>query len=932
MKIMNDTRNARSRGRSLATVVAMMSALLLLFGPAQLFAQDEPGGVRGQVVEAATGTPLAGAQVLVEGTTRGTMTNRDGQFRIGELRPGTYTVQVRSLGYRTVQQEVRVLPESFTDMELALRVSAVPLDEVVATGQPGPVARREIATSIATIDTRELETAPVNSLSELLQGRAPGVTVMPSGGMPGQGSRIVLRGLGSLQRITQPVIYVDGIRIDNSADTFMDQSSFGGHAWVGLDDITPEDIERIEIVRGASAANLYGTEAAAGVMQIFTKQGQEGIQQFYLRSEAGFADTPRDWWDVGGHSARVDDFYDQYVSTGMQHRQHVSVRGAVDRFNYYASGSYRNVEGVIPNTGLMHAGFRANMNVSPFQDFIFGVSTGFSRRSMDLPYDGDHQFGFTRSALGAPGGVALHPDTSLMLDVGLAASRYTAGARMEWTPGTRWRHALVLGLDFFTSDNTDLRPFGTPTAPDNAGAKANARRIANTYNLDYQGSYRFDLTPDIRSRTSFGIQGYQREINWNWAYGEGWPAPGLETINVAANDTGNEDRVYTEQVGFFLEEQLGYRDFLYVSIAGRLDGHSAAGANERWQLYPKLGVSYLPSEQGLLPDAFGTVRLRAAYGEAGLHPEEFSALRTLIPVAVVPNIAGGIVPGNLGNPDLAPERSREIELGADVGLLNDRVSFEATYYNQRVNNAIFPVMAIPSHGFIQPQVRNVGGLRAQGFELGADAVLVRRPGLNWSVWTNLALHESEVDEFTDETAIPENIFGSQWIRPGAPVAAFFDENDELIGPAYPTRTLSVGTRMGLPGGLSVRALLDHQSGHYVESNTLRELDMAALAADDPTAIFDTPASAYIFAADFWRLREVVVGYTVPAGLYRALPVQSAELNIGGRNLWRSHDYPGIEVEGSYNPSLQRANQTYFGAPLPRQIVVGLSARFGAVDR
>lgn len=932
MRTMNETKLAPGRGRLLAMAMAMVGALALLLGPADLAAQDGAGGVRGQVVEEMTGDPLPNVQIVVVGTTRGTLTNRQGTFRIGELRPGTYTIQVRSLGYRAERAEVEIQAETFAEVEFRLRVAAVPLDEIVATGQPGPVARRTIATSIATVDASELEATPINSLSDMLQSRAPGVTVLPSGGMPGQGSRIILRGLGSLQRTTQPVIYIDGIRIDNSADTFMDQSSFGGHAWTGLDDINPEDIARIEIVRGASAANLYGTEAAAGVVQIFTKQGQEGIQQFYLRSEAGFSETPREWWAMDGHSPRVDEFYDQHVSPGMQHRQHISVRGAVDRFNYYASGSYRNVEGVLPNTGLMHAAFRANMNVSPFQDFVFGVSTGYARRTLDFPYDGDHQYGFLRNALGAEGGATLHPDTSLMLDVGLASSRYTAGARMEWTPGLRWRHQLVMGLDFFTSDNTDLRPFGTPTAPNNQGSKANARRIANTYNLDYQTSFRADLTPAWESRTSFGIQGYQREINWNWAYGEGWPAPGLETINVAAYNTGNEDRVYTEQVGFYLEEQLNFRDFLYLTLSGRVDGHSAAGSNERWQLYPKLGVSYLPTEQGLLPEAFGTLRLRAAYGEAGQQPEDFSALRTLIPVAVVPNIAGGIVPGNLGDENLAPERSREIELGADVGFLNDRVSLEATYYNQRVDNAIFPIMSIPSMGFIQPQVRNVGGLKGQGVELAVDASLIQNGSFDLGVWANAAFHESEVMEFADETAIAENIFGSQWIRPGAPVAAFFDEDDNVIGPAYPTRTLGFGTRASLPGGVTVRALLDHQGGHYIQSNTLRELDMMALAAEDPGAVFDRPASDYIFPADFWRLREVVVAYSLPANLFRILPLQGLELNIAGRNLWRSQDYPGIEVEASYNPSLERANQSYFGAPLPRQFVVGLSARFGAIDR
>jgi TonB-dependent starch-binding outer membrane protein SusC len=901
---------------------------LLLFAPQVLAAQEEMGGVRGQVVEARTGEPVANAQILLEGTTRGTLTGRDGQFRIGELRPGTYTVRVRSIGYRSARAEVQVRPETFADLDFTLRVTAVPLDEVVATGQPGLVARREIATSIATIDPAELELVPITSFSEMLQSRAPGVTIMPSGGMPGQGSRVILRGLGSLQRNVQPVIYVDGIRVDNSGDTFMEQSSFGGHAWTGLDDINPDDIQRIEIVRGASAANQYGSEAAAGVVQVFTKQGQEGIQQFFFRSEAGVSDAPRDLWGLDGRTPRADDFFANYVGSGFQHRQHISVRGAVDRFNYYASGTHQDVGGVIPNSGMGHSAFRANMNVSPFQEFSVGINTAFSRRTVDFPYDGDSPFGFGRSALGAEHATALHPDTALLLDVGLAASRYTAGARLDWTPMTNWSHQLVLGLDYFASDNTDLRPFGNPASPDAAGSKANARRIANTFNADYQTSYAFDLTPDLRSRTSFGIQGYQQEINWNWAYGEGWPAPGLTTIQRAADDTGNENRVYSEQLGFFLEEQLNLRDFLYLTLAGRFDGHSAAGRDARWQFYPKFGVSYLPSEQGLLPEALGTLRLRAAYGEAGQAPEAFTSLTTLIPVAVVPNIAGGIVPGNIGDPNLAPERSREVELGADIGLLDDRVALEMTYYNQHIDNAIFPVFSTPSLGFIQPQVRNVGGLRAQGFELAGEAILLQTPALDWTVWSNLALHESEVLEFTDETAVAENIYGTQWIRPGHSVAAFFDEAGEEIGPAYPTRSVQVGTSARLPAGFSLRALLDHQGGHYLESNTLRVLDELATP---PGEIFDTPRSDYVFPADFWRLREVALGYELPAGILAALPIQSAELSVAGRNLWRSQSYPGIEAEASWNPLLERGNQTFFGAPLPRQLVVGLSARFGALD-
>ncbi len=947
-----NTRQGLKVGRLLAGMAALIAVLIAgLAAPAPVLAQnDETGGVQGRVMDARTGVPIPHASVQIQGTTRGGFTSQEGRFRIGELRPGTYTVMVRSIGYRSEQAEVQVQAGTFAPVEFELRVSAVPLDEVVATGQATQVARREVATSIAVIETTPLENVPINSLSELLQARAPGVTVLPSGGMPGQGSRIVLRGLNSLQRSVQPVIYVDGIRIDNSAGTFM-ASTIGDHGWTGLDEISPEDIERIEIVRGPSAAALYGSEAAAGVIQVFTKQGLDGIQQFYMRSEVGMADTPRSWWELPlprdvpyGHeadwyqTARLDNFYDQYVSTGMQYRQHLSVRGSVDRFSYYASGTHRDVDGVLPNSRMGQTAFRGNMNVSPFQEFNLGISTGFSRRIMDLPYDGNHEYGFGLNALGARRrigedglehmrrGVNLTPYRVMGLEARLASSRFTAGTTMDWAPTRNWNHRLVLGLEFFTTDNTDLRPFGNPASPNSEGSKVNTRRIANTYNLDYQTTYGFDITPTLRSRTSFGVQGYTKEDGWNWAYGEGWPAPGLITIQRAAEQTGTEDRIYTEQLGVFLEEQLSFQDYLYLTLAGRFDGHSAAGANARWQLYPKVGVSYLPSEQGILPAAFGTLRLRAAYGEAGNVPTPYSALRSYRGIIVDSgDTPMGMIPLNIGDPNLAPERNREIELGADMALLNDRISAEVTYYTQRIDNAIFPVYDISSYGFVHPQARNVAAMRAQGLELAADVVLMRSAAFTWRVSTNLALHESEVEDFGDETAIPENLYGTQWIRPGYPVASFFDEDGEHIGPAYPTTSLQVGSQIRLRGGLSLRGLLDHQRGHYLESNTLRVLDEAAAPAG---TVFDAPPSDYVFPADFWRLREVVLGYELPQGLYAALPIQALELSVSGRNLWRSQSYPGIEAQASYNPGLEMANQTFFGAPLARQMVVGLTMRFG----
>ncbi len=281
--------------------LALAAALILLpmaLGPAE--AQAQTGTVTGTVTSQA-GEPLVGAQVMIVGTQRGTLTNARGAFIFTGVPAGERQIRVVLLGYRAETQTVQIPADGTATVDFRLTVAAIDLDAVVVTGQATATSRREVGTSIASIDVGALEASPIKSVSQLLQARAPGVNVMPGGGKSGQGTRIVLRGAASVSQANEPLIYVDGVRIDNSAPLGIGTTT-AGTTWSGLDDINPADIERVEIVRGASAATLYGTEAAAGVIQIFTRRGAEGRAVWNYSGEAGVLQTPLEWWDISEYS------------------------------------------------------------------------------------------------------------------------------------------------------------------------------------------------------------------------------------------------------------------------------------------------------------------------------------------------------------------------------------------------------------------------------------------------------------------------------------------------------------------------------------------------------------------------------------------------------------------------------------------------------
>lgn len=959
----------------------IMAVILPLTAPVSAQAT---GRIVGQVTDASTQAPLSGVQVFIPGTQFGSLTNQDGRYLLLNVPAGTHTLRTVVIGYGAQETTINLDAGGTATANFALNISAVALDEVVVTGQGRETARREIGNSITTVSTEGLENAPVTSMSELLQGRSAGMTIMSGGGTVGQGSKIILRGAGSIAMGVQPLIYVDGVRIDNT-----DYSGVwtGGTSWSGIDDINPADIERVEVVKGAAAATLYGTEASAGVIQIFTKRGREGqTSNWTYSSEYGVNNTPKDWWDV---SLYAPWFYDNYVDNGTVMEQQLSTQGGLEGFSYFASGTYRTQVGMLPGNEEDYYSFRGNMQLFPREDLVLQLNTGYVERKVSMPQDANNIYGYGINAIaGGPTGLFMPIDEIQLIETQMKSDRFTSGLKAEWRPLEDLMLRATAGADILHFDNFEFQPYGANSF-NPLGRKDNTRRNKTSLNVELAGAWFRQLTDDVKMDISAGFQAYTTDEGRSEAFGRDFPAPGLSTVGSAANTTGWEWRREQKSAGFYLQDQIGFKDYLFLTVGARADGHSAFGEDHPYEVYPKAAVSYVISEHGLFPDFVEQFRVRTAYGTAGQQPGAFDAVRTWQPASALEGVAA-VTPQNLGNPELAPEKSYEFEGGFDADLFRGRLGIEATYYNQRTEGALIAVRYPPSEGFLSTQLENVGEIKNHGLEFSANGLIMELDNFRWSGAVNLHLTENEILNLGEEEELYQH--WTQAHRVGFPLGAFYgdrfvvkdgqavevkdtpwvldadgnpvldengnkitnEDNPGYIGPPFPTRTFQFSSTMDIFDRWHLRFMLDHSGGNYAESATIRWV--ARMTIPDGTegvdpqfygesalkichettdkailAFCESPwptggRGNVVMPADFWKLREITLSYDVPAEFLGNFGFDSGMLYFTGRNLWRSIDTWAMEAEANYSTN-DLSNQDYFITPIPRQFTFGLRLGF-----
>jgi len=732
---------------------------------------QQTGTVIGTVIGAVEGRPLASAQVMIAGTGIGTLSNNSGRFELRDVPTGEQVVQVQLLGYAQVERSVTVSAGDNVTVNIELRRTALALDEVVVTGAGQATARRQLGNTIETIGADRLENLPINTMSDALQARSPGVLVRTGGGSPGQGSQITIRGQGSLSQSNRPIVYVDGVRIDEG-------SGQGGWAASRLDDINPASIERIEVLKGAAAATLYGTEASNGVIQIFTKSGQEGAARWTVRTGGGFSRAIRGQYeplagfavaeersctrlygcDLGTRGIRefwgldVQPFevfsvslYDPMLETGRHHEHSLEVSGGTSLFTYHIGGRYSWEDGIInnkdfghPQTGEynledLHEVYQLNANFSifPRDNLRIQVTSRYTNRH-STPLDTGQASVVSLNQYGKPE-IATHANpmgwTSFMsvrdamqvIDSEDTA-RYGSSIAADYslTPDLNLR--FTTGLDVLNETRAQFYPYdwavsGTTTRNPN-GFRNVGSRARRDLSFEAVASWSTRWADDFTSSLVVGAQALASNTHRIGNTGARFPGPGLEVTQAASIQSAIESKLRTVNLGIFAQEQVGFRDYLFVTLGLRYDQHSAFGADAGGALYPKLSASFIPSSRSAW-EGFGPVsslRLRGAMGQSGLQPGAFDAATTWRPRS---SEAGpGLAPANLGNPTLAPEVTTEWEGGFEVGFYNDRFALEGTYWNRTVKDALVARQFQPSGGFLTRQLDNIGQVDAQGVDLG----------------------------------------------------------------------------------------------------------------------------------------------------------------------------------------------------------------------
>ncbi|HXI63773.1 MAG TPA: TonB-dependent receptor plug domain-containing protein, partial [Gemmatimonadales bacterium] len=401
----------------IATAFVLVAALFA--GPVQA----QQGTVAGQVTDKSNQQPVVGAQVLITGTSLQARTGRDGHFTIIKVPAGQYSVQVRIIGFATGTMSVSVAAGEVATADFALTAAAVPLDAIVVSATGEEQIKRELGNNVGSIDAAKInqEAAPQNA-SDLLNSRIPGVEVMQSGGTTGTGSRIRIRGATSLSLRNEPIVVVDGVRIDNTPQAGSLENFTGGQAPSRLNDLNPDDIESIEVVKGPSAAALYGTDAANGVIQIRTKRGRPGPTKWSAYAEGGALNDKGDWpanffsRRAAGTSCRlsseaqgictivgVDSFnpllQNTPFRTGVHQDYGLSASGGNDITTFYLSGDFQRERGVFQSNDLRKTNLRANFTNQVSRLMDIAVNVGYVSSQLNLPQNDNNDQGIVASGL-----------------------------------------------------------------------------------------------------------------------------------------------------------------------------------------------------------------------------------------------------------------------------------------------------------------------------------------------------------------------------------------------------------------------------------------------------------------------------------------------------------------------------------------------------
>lgn len=809
-----------------ALAAASATAVSAASAPTRLadFVQERSTGsdrtlasITGRVTDEATGRPLVSVQVFVAGTELGTTTDADGRYAIQDVPAGAREIRARLLGYGEKSQAVTVPAEGTVAVDFQLATQAIALDALLVTGTAGRQERRAQGAAIANVNVAQVsDVAPVTDVAEILQARVPGVSLTQGSGVAGSAQQIRIRGASSISLSNEPLIYIDGIRADAR---LVDIAS--GAIVSPMNDLSPSEIESIEIVKGPAAATLYGADASAGVIQIITKRGAAGAgfrQTFslgYSRLDPDF--TPYENFGVcrqvdlniqGGicQGRAVGDIVSDspmrrygLPEKGDQLSFSWTTRGGGDRYGFFSAIAADRENGLFPNSRYDRYSVRANYNIVPADGFRLEVNFPITRVVGDFPVTAGSSRGWTVGGwagtpltVGTPtdGWFASNrtPGAIANIEHTLSSVRVVPDVKVNWDPMPQWHNRLTLGSDLSLMETSQLFPKndrGWYSAQENRGQITETRRKLVSFTANYLSTVNLRITDSWGSSLSAGSEIQYLEEDETFAFGNSLTTNAARSVSAAAQVSGGQELTRDRRVGFYGQFEPNFRERLYLQFGLRADRFAAFGSDAPWFLSPSARVSYVLSEEPFWSLAWiPSLRLRAAYGTTGRAPSAGASLQTYsaAPYLTGPGqVASGIVPLNPGNAELEAERGEEFEAGFDAGLFGERVGLELTYFNKATRNLLLQVPQPPSLGFVQERWENIGEVRNRGFEVALRAQLLNRENLTFDVNAGIATLDNEVIDLGGVAGFSSIRFGSvNQVVEGRQVGAFYSHKIQRV--------------------------------------------------------------------------------------------------------------------------------------------------------
>lgn len=968
--------------------------------------------VNGVVRDALTQETLPGVNIMIKGTTQGTSTDFDGNFRI-DIAVAEPVLIFSFVGYNT--QEIPVMGR--TVINVLLEQETKRLDEVVVIGY-GSESRRLLTGSIGAINTEGIQERPIQSIDNILQGQTAGVQITQNSGTPGAAMTVRIRGNSSINAGNQPLYVVDGVPIISGG---FSQVSFGGQSVSALSDLNPNDIESISILRDASAAAIYGARASNGVVLITTKRGKTKDTKFSFNAYTGQQRADRllemlnakQFLELQNEIA-INDlgtplYTQEYIDTFKTNTNwldkvfrsapissaELSASSGGDKTSFYISGSFFDQKGILLGTDFQRISSRFNVdhNVNEWLKVGAGISL---TNSMNNRVEGDQSTNgplpnavssfptnpiYNSDGTYFEGGFFANPVAIAREAVNEARSfRSLGNVFAEVRPFSGAVLSSKLGYDFINYSEHSFDPTTTRQGARYNGlgfeAFSKAVNISSNTTLDYSYSVGEN---NLGIMLGSSIESYENLSTI--VRGQDYPSNALQYVGSAAVTTGSASLTRSTLMSYFTRIRYNYKYRYLLTFNARYDGSSRFGANNQYGFFPSVSGAWRISEEDFLSDLnwLSEFKLRVSSGITGNDRIGNFAFMGLYGAGFNYGRESGIAPLQLSNPDLKWETTLENNFGIDVGLFNERITFNVDYYIKYTADLLLDQPLPPSSGF-EYVSRNVGEMENRGFEFNVSTVNLEG---DWSWTTNFNVSTNrnkvtrlygDVDRIIDEA---RGNRGNNSIFIGQPIGVFYgyhwlgvdpttgdcvyedkdgdgeitSADQKIIGNPHPDFVGGLSNVISYKG-ISLNVLLQFSHGNDIYNGSRMYIE--GLGADDnqtiavlrrwrqPGDITDVPratvlgynnnanlkSNRFIEDGSFLRVKSVNLSYDLPKSLVTKYKVSAAKVYVSFQNLWTWTNYSGMDPDVNFAGASNRYIGTdFFTYPQARTTTIGLSLNF-----